>query len=199
MKTVKNFLIDFVFCLLITLPCYFLCDLIGEKGIIDWLDIMIGMGSTAALMLVTYLLLVRWNKKKRITKIFCTMSIVAIPAAVIFGVFMLLEWLFPDNADSGFTGDWVQWFPTSIAIATFMHFQERRRAQNYKNANDLVVAAECQEMSEAEAVRAMLNDKGINAMTVEKGSAMYINTESGAPLQVQVMGKELKRTQELMK
>ena len=199
MKTVKNFLIDFVFCLLITLPCYFLCDLIGEKGIIDWLDIMIGMGCAAALMLVTYLLLVRWNKKKRITKIFCTMSIVAIPAAVIFGVFMLLEWLFPDNADSGFTGDWVQWFPTSIAIATFMHFQERRRAQNYKNANDLVVAAECQEMSEAEAVRAMLNDKGINAMTVEKGSAMYINTESGAPLQVQVMGKELKRTQELMK
>ena len=67
------------------------------------------------------------------------------------------------------------------------------------NDNDLVVAAECQNKVEAEAVRAMLNDKGINAMTVEKGSAMYINTESGAPLQVQVMGKELKRAQELIK
>ena len=199
MKTVKNFLIDFVFCLLITLPCYFLCDLIGEKGIIDWLDIQIALSSFAIIALIAYILIGRRKKDTKIAGILNTMAILALASTVIYGVFMILEWLFPDNADSGFTGDWVQWFPTSIAIATFMHFQERRRAQNYKNANDLVVAAECQEMSEAEAVRAMLNDKGINAMTVEKGSAMYINTESGAPLQVQVMGKELKRTQELMK
>ena len=199
MKTVKNFLIDFVFCLLITLPCYFLCDMMGGKGIIDWLDIQLGLAAASLLLLIAYILVGRCCKESKGAKILGTMTVIAIATTVIFGVFMLLEWKFPDNTDSCFTGNWVQWFPASIAIATFMHFQERRRALSYKNDNDLVVAAECQNKVEAEAVRAMLNDKGINAMTVEKGSAMYINTESGAPLQVQVMGKELKRAQELIK
>ncbi|MBR5852068.1 MAG: hypothetical protein IKY73_06060 [Bacteroidaceae bacterium] len=199
MKTVKNFLIDFVFCLLITLPCYFLCDMMGGKGIIDWLDIQLGLAAASLLLLIAYILVGRCCKESKGAKILGTMTVIAIATTVIFGVFMLLEWKFPDNTDSCFTGNWEQWFPASIAIATFMHFQERRRAQSYKNDNDLVVAAECQNKVEAEAVRAMLNDKGINAMTVEKGSAMYINTESGAPLQVQVMGKELKRAQELIK
>lgn len=199
MKTVKNFLIDFVFCLLITLPCYFLCDMMGAKGIIDWLDIQLGLAAASLLLLIAYILVGRCCKESKGAKILGTMTVIAIATTVIFGVFMLLEWKFPDNTDSCFTGNWEQWFPASIAIATFMHFQERRRAQSYKNDNDLVVAAECQNKVEAEAVRAMLNDKGINAMTVEKGSAMYINTESGAPLQVQVMGKELKRAQELIK
>ena len=199
MKTVKNFLIDFVFCLLITLPCYFLCDMMGGKGIIDWLDIQLGLAAASLLLLIAYILVGRCCKESKGAKILGTMTVIAIATTVIFGVFMLLEWKFPDNTDSCFTGNWVQWFPASIAIATFMHFQERRRAQSYKNDNDLVVAAECQNKVEAEAVRAMLNDKGINAMTVEKGSAMYINTESGAPFQVQVMGKELKRAQELIK
>ena len=199
MKTVKNFLIDFVFCLLITLPCYFLCDMMGGKGIIDWLDIQLGLAAASLLLLIAYILVGRCCKESKGAKILGTMTVIAIATTVIFGVFMLLEWKFPDNTDSCFTGNWEQWFPASIAIATFMHFQERRRAQSYKNDNDLVVAAECQNKVEAEAVRAMLNDKGINAMTVEKGSAMYINTESGTPLQVQVMGKELKRAQELIK
>ena len=199
MKTVKNFLIDFAFCLLITLPCYFLCDMMGGKGIIDWLDIQLGLAAASLLLLIAYILVGRCCKESKGAKILGTMTVIAIATTVIFGVFMLLEWKFPDNTDSCFTGNWEQWFPASIAIATFMHFQERRRAQSYKNDNDLVVAAECQNKVEAEAVRAMLNDKGINAMTVEKGSAMYINTESGAPLQVQVMGKELKRAQELIK
>lgn len=199
MKTVKNFLIDFVFCLLITLPCYFLCDMMGGKGIIDWLDIQLGLAAASLLLLIAYILVGRCCKESKGAKILGTMTVIAIATTVIFGVFMLLEWKFPDNTDSCFTGNWEQWFPASIAIATFMHFQERRRAQSYKNDNDLVVAAECQNKVEAEAVRAMLNDKGINAMTVEKGSAMYINTESGAPFQVQVMGKELKRAQELIK
>ena len=199
MKTIKNFLIDFAFCLLISLPCFFLCDVMGGKGIIDWLDIQLGLAAASLLLLIAYILVGRCCKESKGAKILGTMTVIAIATTVIFGVFMLLEWKFPDNTNSCFTGNWEQWFPASIAIATFMHFQERRRAQSYKNDNDLVVAAECQNKVEAEAVRAMLNDKGINAMTVEKGSAMYINTESGAPFQVQVMGKELKRAQELIK
>ena len=173
--------------------------MMGGKGIIDWLDIQLGLAAASLLLLIAYILVGRCCKESKGAKILGTMTVIAIATTVIFGVFMLLEWKFPDNTDSCFTGNWEQWFPASIAIATFMHFQERRRAQSYKNDNDLVVAAECQNKVEAEAVRAMLNDKGINAMTVEKGSAMYINTESGAPLQVQVMGKELKRAQELIK
>ena len=196
MKTIKNFLIDLVNSYIISVPCYFFCDMIGDKGIIDWLDIMFGIACVAILLLVANVLLARRNKKARIMKIFNTMTIVAISAAVIYGVFMLLEWLFPDNADNSFNGNWVQWFPVSIALATFMYIQERRRAKSYKNDNDPVVAAEYQEMPEAEKACAILNEKGINAMIVEKGSPMYINSVNDAPVQVQVMGKELKRTKE---
>ena len=196
MKTVKNFLIDFVFCLLITLPCYFLCDMMGGKGIIDWLDIQLGLAAASLLLLIAYILVGRCCKESKGAKILGTMTVIAIATTVIFGVFMLLEWKFPDNTNSGFTGNWEQWFPASIAIATFMHFQERRRAQSYKNDNDPVVAAEYQEMPEAEKACAILNEKGINAMIVEKGSPMYINSVNDAPVQVQVMGKELKRTKE---
>ena len=210
MKTVKNFLIDLGLCLLISLPCFFICDMIAErcaenrnmiaaKWLIDWLDIQLGLAGISLLLLIAYMLVGRRNRKTKAAKIVGTMTIVAITATIVYGVFMLLEWWFPDNADSGFTGNWVQWLPVSISIAVFLHLQERRRMQSCKNANDLVVAAEYQEKAEAETICAMLEEKGIKAMTVEMGSPMYINCESSAPLQVQVMGKELKRAQELLK
>ena len=199
MKTVKNFLIDFGLCLLLSLPCYFICDMIGNKGIIDWLDIQLGLAGVSLLLLVAYILVGRRNRKTKGAKIIGTMTIVAITATIVYGVFMLLEWWFPNNADSGFTGNWAQWFPVSISIAVFLHLQERRRMQSYKNANDLVVAAEYQEKAEAETICAMLEEKGIKAMTVEKGSPMYINCESSAPLQVQVMGKDLQIAKKIIK
>lgn len=199
MKTIKNFLIDFAFCLLISLPCFFLCNMMCAKGIIGWLDIQLGLAAASLLLLIAYILVGRCCKESKGAKILGTMTVIAIATTVIFGVFMLLEWKFPDNTNSGFTGNWEQWFPASIAIATFMHFQERRRAQSYKNDNDLIVAAECQNKVEAEAICTMLEKKEIKAIVVEKENQMYINGKSGAPLQVQVMGKELKRAQELLK
>ena len=199
MKTVKNFLIDLGLCLLISLPCYFICDMIGNKGIIDWLDIQLGLAGVSLLLLIAYIQVGRRNRKTKAAKIVGTMTIVSITATIVYGVFMLLEWWFPDKADSGFTGNWVQWLPVSISIAVFLHLQERRRMQSCKNANDLVVAAEYQEKAEAETICAMLEEKGIKAMTVEKGSPMYINCESSAPLQVQVMGKDLQIAKKIIK
>ena len=199
MKTVKNFLIDFFFCLLISVPCFFLCDMIGAKGIIDWLDIQLGLAGASVLLLIAYILTARCCKESKGRKIVGTMTIVAIVATIIFGVFMLLEWLFPDNAESGFTDNWVQWFPVSISISLFLHMQERRRVQSYKNDNDLVVAAEYQDKAEAEAICAMLEKKGIKAIVVEKGDVMYIKSESGAPLQVQVMGRDLHYAKRIIK
>ena len=198
MKTVKNFLVDFVISFLISLPCYFICDIIVEKGIIDWLDIMSGIAGVSILLLCANILLARRDKEARITKVVNTMTLMAIVATIIDGVFMILEWLFPDNAESGFTGNWVQWFPVSISIATFLHLQERRRAEKYRNENDLVVAAECRDRGEAEALCAMLEEKGIKAMAVEKGSPMYIDSAKGLPVQVQVMGKDLQSAQRII-
>ena len=198
MKTVKNFLVDFTISLLISLPCYFLCDIIGEKGVMDWLDIMFGFVGVSVLLLGTNILLARRDKEARITKVVNTMTLVAIVATVIYGVFMLLEWLFPENADTAFNGNWVQWFPVSISLASFLYLQNRRRAQSYKNPNDLVVATECQENAEAERACAILEKKGIKAMAVEKGNPMYIDNAVDAPMQIQVMGKDLESAKKVL-
>ncbi len=92
MKTVKNFLVDLTFSLLISLPCFFLCDMIGKKEVVDWFDLQLGLGGVAFLLL-----------------------------------------------------------------------------------------------------------NGIKAMAVEKGNPMYINSGNGAPLQVQVMGKDLPYAQKVIK
>lgn len=198
MKTVKYFLIDFAICLLISLPCFFLCDYMSPKGVIDWLDMLIGLAGVSLILLVAYLVVGRLNRKKIAAKFIGSMTVVAIAATIIYCAFMLLEWWFPDNANSVFTGNWVQWFPASISIATFLHLQERRRAEKYRNENGLVVAAECRDKAEAEALCAMLEEKGIKAMAVEKGSPMYIDSAKGLPMQVQVMGKDLQSAQRII-
>ena len=199
MKTVKYFLIDFVVSLIISVPCCFLCDMIGEKGIVNWLDILTGLGGGSLLLLVAYILLARRDKKRRIAKIANTMVVVAITTTIVYGAFILLEWWFPNDAESAFSGNWEQWFPVSISLATFLHLQERRRVQSYKNAHDLVIAAEYHDRAKAEALCATLDEIGIKAIAVEQGSPMYINSESGAPIQVQVMGKDLQCAKMLIK
>ena len=198
MKTVKYFLIDLAICLLISLPCFFLCDYLSQEGAIDWLDIQIALSSFAIIALIAYILIGRRKKDTKIAGILNTMAILALASTVIYGVFMILEWLFPNNAENDFTGNWMQWFPASISIATFLHLQERRRAEKYRNENDLVVAAECRDKAEAEALCAMLEEKGIKAMAVEKGNAMYIDSAKGLPVQVQVMGKDLQSAQRII-
>ena len=198
MKAVKYFLIDFAISLLISLPCFFLCDYLSQEGVIDWLDIQIALSSFAIIALIAYILIGRRKKDTKIAGILNNVAILALASTVIYGVFMILEWLFPDNADSCFTGNWVQWFPVSISIATFLHLQERRRAEKYRNENDLVVAAECRDRGEAEALCAMLEEKGIKAMALEKGSPMYIDSAKGLPVQVQVMGKDLQSAQRII-
>ena len=136
MKTVKNFLVDFAICLLISLPCFFLCDYLSQKGAIDWLDIQIALSSFAIIALIAYILIGRRKKDTKIAGILNTVAILALASTVIYGVFMILEWLFPNNADSGFTGNWVQWFPVSISISVFLYMQERRRVQNCRNDNN---------------------------------------------------------------
>ena len=199
MKTIKNFLVDFVVSFLIALPCHFLCDWMSIKGSVDWLDIQIGLAGTSFLLLIAYIFIAQHDKEARIAKITNTMTLTAIVATVIYGVFMLLEWWSPDNADSVCNGTWEQWFPVSISLSIFIYIQEKRMEQNYKNNNDLVVIAEYHDKTEAETICAMLEQKGINAMTVEKGSTMYINTKKNTPVQLQVMNKELQKAKELIK
>lgn len=132
MKKVKYFLIDLVICLLIGFPFAFFCDWISNKDIFDWLDMMFGLGSASILMLVACILLARWNKKSKITRMVNTVTIVAIVSTIVYGVFMLLEWFFPNDTASSFTGNWELWFPVSISISTFLLLQEKRNINNLK-------------------------------------------------------------------
>ncbi len=197
MRKVKHFLVDLAISILISLPCAFICDWTGEKGILDWLDIQLGLAGVALLLLIANISLSRWKKQAMATKIFNTMTIVAITTTVIYGVFMLLEKLFPDTDGTSFTGNWEQWFPVSISLALFLHMQEIRRMQSYKNDNDLIVVAECHTIAEAEAICTRLEANGIKSIIVEKGSPMYIGVDGDSTIQVQVMGKESEKTKEL--
>jgi hypothetical protein len=172
--------------------------MIEKKEVVDWFDLQLGLGGVAFLLLVAYLLFARHNKESKGAKILSTMTIMAIVATLIYGAFMLLEWLFPDNADSSFTGNWEQWFPVSISLSVFLFMQNKRTTQSYENDNDLVVAVECQDKTDAERICTILDENGIKAIAVEKESPMYINSVNDAPVQVQVMGKELKRTKEAL-
>ena len=199
MKKVRVFLIDSIVSLLISAPFVFLCDWMGRKELVDWLDIQLALSGFAVIMLIANILLARREKTARITAIVNSVAIVALASTIIYGVFMILEWLFPGDTAGSFTGNWVQWFPVSISLAIFLHLQERHRMQNYKSENDLVVAAECHDIAEAEKLSAMLEEKGIKAMTVEKANPMYIDSCSDAPLQVQVMGKDLHSVKKVLK
>ena len=91
MKAVKYFLIDFAICLLISLPCFFLCDYLNQKGAIDWLDMLIGLAGVSLILLVAYLVIGRLNRKKIAAKFIGSMTVVAIAATIIYCAFMLLE------------------------------------------------------------------------------------------------------------
>ena len=197
MRKVKHFLVDLIIAILISLPCAFICDWIGKKGILDWLDILFGLAGVALLLLIAYISFSRWKKKAKITKILNTMTIVAIATTVIYGIFMLLEKLFPDADGNKFTGNWEQWFPVSISLALFLHMQEMRSMQSYKNNNDLIVAAECHTIAEAEAICTKLEANGIKSILVEKSSPMYLGSDSDSTFQVQVMDIESEKAKEL--
>ena len=77
--------------------------------------------------------------------------------------------------------------------------QNKRRVQSYKNEKNLVVVAECNDMTEAGKICAMLEEKGIKALVADKKSPMYITNESNAKVQVQVMGYDLEKAKELIK
>lgn len=199
MKKIKNFLIDIVISIFISLPFALLCDWIAPKSIIDWLDIQLALSCFAVLMLITNILVARWNKKATITRVVNAAAIVALASTVVYGVFMILEWLFPGDAADHFTGNWEQWMPVSISLSTFLYIQERRRAQSYINENDLVVAVGYQNKDEAETICTLLKEKGIKTMLVEKGSVMYINGNVDTPLQIQVMRKDLESAKKIIK
>lgn len=199
MKTVKNFLIDSFFCMLISVPCFFLCDMISEKDVINWLDIELGLAGASVLLLVAYMLFARCCKESKERRTVGTMTILAIVATVIYSVFMLLEWLSPDNAESGFTGNWVQWFPVSISLSVFLYMQERRRRQSYKKDNGLFVVAKCQDKEEAEVICTKLTEQGIKALVADKKNPMYIENDGSAGVQVQVMESDLARAKELIR
>ena len=56
--------------------------MIGEKGVVDWLDLQLGLGGVSILLLVSYLLFARHDKESKGAKIVNTMTLLAIVATV---------------------------------------------------------------------------------------------------------------------
>ena len=199
MKKVKIFTITLIQVIAILIPCIFLFDWIDNNINADWLDVLYTLGGIVGTLIGTSLLLKRWNKEAKIYRIVKTLTIITTTSTVMYCAYAFLNWIFPINAEEGFIADWAGWIAKSISLSVFIHIWDKRHRESLKNENDLVVAAECHTKAEAETMCAKLENDGIKVMIVEKESPMYINNDNNAPVQLQVMGKELKKAKEFIK
>ena len=197
MKKVLHSLIDLILTLIVCIPCFYLFEWIGNKR--DWLDILLTGAGSSVIFIIATILIGRLKGCSTIKKIIKGAATIVTSTTVIYAGLTLLEYIFPINKDKGFTGDWVQWLCMSFSLTIFFYFQEKRKEQNKRNENNLVVVAECSDNSEAENIRKTLENNNIKAMSVEKGNPMYIPNSNNVAVQVQVLSKDIQKAKELIK
>ena len=195
MKKVLNFILSIVICTVISIPLLLLFKRVGQRNNIDWLDVFLIMTATSAILFVISKLLQRKNPNKSIKEI----TVFVTTATILFATFTLFEWIFDIVSDTRFVYDWGQKLTLSISLTIFENLNSWYRRNNLFSSKELVVATACQELSEAEKVCTMLEDKGIRSMIVDKESPMYISNSNNSPFQVQVMGNELDKAKEAIK
>ena len=199
MKKIKSYLAAFAISNIVIIPCIFLFGWICDKSNLDWFDVLFISGGISGLMICLYMCLGKWNKKAKITRIAKALTILATSSTILFCGHALLYWIFSTIAKSSFTTDWRSWIVQSVSLSVFFYIWDKFNRRALKNEKDLVVAVDCKEKNEAEAICTKLNDNGIGAVVIEKGSPMYINNDNDTSLQVQVMGKELQKAKQLIK
>ena len=195
MKKVLKFFLSIVICTVISIPLLLLFERVGQRNNIDWLDVFLIMTATSATLFGISKLLQRKNPNKSIREI----TVFVTTATILFGTFTLFEWIFDTVSDTRFVYDWGQKLTLSISLTIFENLNSWYRRNNLFSSKELVVATACQELSEAEKVCTMLEDKGIRSMIVDKESPMYISNSNNSPFQVQVMGNELDKAKEAIK
>ena len=166
MKKVKIFTITLIQTIALLLPCIFLFDWIGDNTNADWLDVLYILGGIVGASIGISLLLKQWNKKARITKTVKTLTVIAITSTIMYCGYVLLDWIFPINAEDGFISDWTVWIAQSISLSVFFVIWDKRNRESLKNENDLVVLAEYTEKAEAETMCEKLDSNGIKVYEV---------------------------------
>lgn len=118
--------------------------------------------------------------------------------ALMFGGFVLMEWLIIHEPGTEFVFDTEHFLPLalSIAISTYLYERHKDKAVE-RDVRRLVVATEVEDMQVAEAICSELEAQEIKALIVENGSPIYIKG-SGAPLQIQVTNGDLAKAKEII-
>ena len=200
MKKIFKFVLNLITTLAACIPCFLFFNWIGEKGILDWKDILLIMIGVSSIILCTYIVLERKKGKSYFNKFMGNAVVFTITATILYIGFTLMEWIFVWATDNDFLYDWEQKLALSISLVIFNSLSERTNINDKeKKEKTLVVAAECDTIAVAESICAMLKNNEIEAIAVDKESPIYNKEDDkSSQAQVQVCNKDLKKAKELI-
>lgn len=180
------FIIEHIFCWL------------GDEDGMSWSGTLSGCIFCAAVIIIIDIRRSKQAQTDRSTEIIKVCRRILTTTALMFGGFVLMEWLIIHEPGTEFVFDTEHFLPLALSIAIFDYLYERRKERLVeRDERRLVVAAAVADMHRAEAICGMLEAQGIKAMIVEQGSPIYIQG-SGEPLQIQVTNGDLARAKELI-
>ena len=195
MKKALKFIINLIISLIVSLPCFVLLDWVEQRNHIDWVDALMLMIAVSIVLAI----LTKRFKRNNPNTILKEITVFIISVTFLFGLFTLLEYLFDQIAGKEFIYNWGEKLALSISLTAFENLNNWDKRNRLLNDKLMVVAAECQELVEAEKMCAMLEENGIKAMIADKNSPMYIKNEGTNLIQVQVMQIDLKKAKDLIK
>lgn len=195
MKKALKFIINLIISLIVSLPCFVLLDWVEQRNHIDWVDALMLMIAVSIVLAI----LTKRFKRNNPNTILKEITVFIISVTFLFGLFTLLEYLFDQIASKEFIYNWSQKLALSISLTAFENLNNWNKKNRLFADKWMVVAAECQELVEAEKMCAMLEENGIKAMIADKNSPMYIKNEGTNLIQVQVMQIDLKKAKDLIK
>lgn len=195
-KSLKNTLTFIILIILTTVNYFFISYVLGAifswfggEDSITWKSVLI---TYAALTVGAFIVgfIADQNSLKGVgRKIIDAGLKIILNATLLFGGFILLETILDGTAE--LDNKTMHWLSLSISLGVFNYLNARRSEREMeRDENMLVVAAECSDISDAEALSATLEANCIKAMIVEKHSPIYIKG-GDAPVQIQVSRKDL--------
>lgn len=199
MKTIFGFICNLAITLTVCIPCFVLFKWVGQKGVFDWLDILLIMVSLSAALLIAGMIATSKREGLKFKKFIDAVTVFTATTTVLYCGFTFLEWIFAKATDGTFIQNWEERLSLGLSLTLYYKIDEWRKHNDKKKNNALVVAAACATQAETEEAVKRLKNCGIEALVVERDSPMYIKGETDGLVQLQVPEKELEKAKELLK
>ena len=205
-KTILKKILAYVLASIVLLLIYIVMSFIlgwvfgwfgGEKAI-SWTGPVAGCIVCTASIIILDIINSRKNGVDRSDEIIKICRRILTTTTIMFCGSLVIEWLIQRFSDEDFSLGLVHWLSFALAVALFDELVKKHEGKKIqKDENALVVAAECEDMQNAEDICRKLESNGIKAMIVEKDSPVYIKG-NGSPVQVQVCRKDQENARQLI-